>query len=159
MTGFDLGLLIPLAAFAMVSWLVYTVIQALRFWMQQRASNQFQAKLLDRIGSVGELGAFLNSEGGERFLQTLQVESAGPQLRILRAMQSGVVITALGAGLLLYGWFTPQFARAVLLVAVVFLALGIGFLVSAKVSYRLSRDMGLLDADARRAATRTDQTT
>ena len=63
------GLLIPLGAFVMVSWIVYTIVNGLRMWHQQRMLGQFQTKLLERIGSVNELGAFLNTEAGVAFSQ------------------------------------------------------------------------------------------
>jgi len=93
----------------MVSWLVYTIVDGLRRWHQQRTLSQFQAKRLDRIGSVNELGAFLNTDARTRFLKRLTTvnEAAGPELRILRAIQSGAVMTTLGIGLYLYGWMTP----------------------------------------------------
>ena len=108
--SYVVGLLIPLGAFTMISWIVYTVVNGLRMWYQQRMLNQFQTKLLERIGSVNELGAFLNTEAGTRFLKGLTtVTEAGspPQARILRAVQSGAVLATVGIGLYLYGWMTP----------------------------------------------------
>jgi hypothetical protein len=148
------GLLVPLGAFVMVSWLVYTIVNGLRRWHQQRALSQFQTKLLDRIGSVNELGAFLNTEAGASFLKgltTVAEEGAGPQARILRAVQSGAVLATLGVGLYLYGWLTPtipgDLTNGINAVATIFFGVGVGFLAAAALSYRLSKQMGLLSTD------------
>ena len=145
-----IGLFVPLGAFVMVSWVVYTVVTGLRLWHQQRVLNQFQTRLLERIGSVNELGAFLNTEAGARFLKGLTTvnEAAGPHIRILRAAQSGAVLTMLGLGLFVYGWFTPtvpgEVTNTVNALATIFFGLGAGFLGAAALSYRLSKQMGLL---------------
>jgi hypothetical protein len=151
------GILIPLGAFVMVSWIVYTTVNGLRRWHQQRMLSQFQTKLLDRIGSVNELGAFLNTEAGASFLKgltTVTEAGTGPHGRILRAVQSGAVLATLGVGLYLYGWLTPtipgELTNAINAVATIFCGIGVGFLVSAALSYRLAKQMQLLDAEQQR---------
>jgi len=148
------GILVPLGAFCMVSWIVYTVVTGLRRWHQQRMLGQFQTKLLDRIGSVNELGAFLNTDAGARFLKgltTVNEAGVGTHARILQAVQGGAVLATMGVGLYLYGWFTPQIAyemtNALNLIATILFATGAGLLGSAAISYRLSKQMGLLEAD------------
>ena len=146
-------ILIPLGGMAMSAFVVYTTVEGLRRWHQQRVLNQFQTKLLDRIGSVSELGAFLNTEAGARFLKGLTTVSqpAGPQVRILRATQSGAVLATLGLGLYLYGWLTPtvrgEVTNGINAVATILFGIGAGFLISAALSYRLSKQMGLLSTD------------
>ena len=148
-----IGLFVPLGAFVMVSWVVYVIVSGIRRWHQQRMLNQFQTKLLERIGSVNELGAFLNTEAGARFLKVLTSadEAAVPQTGMLRAVQSGAVLATLGLGLYVYGWMTPTVpggvTNAVNALATIFFALGVGFLVSVALSLRLSRRLGLLKGD------------
>jgi hypothetical protein len=150
-----IGLFVPLGAFVMVSWVVYVIVSGIRRWHQQRMLNQFQTKLLERIGSVNELGTFLNTETGTRFLKVLTSvdEAAAPQTRMLRAVQSGAVLATLGIGLYLYGWMTPTvpggITNAVNALATIFFALGVGFLISVALSLRLSRRLGLLKDDER----------
>src|ERR1700741_2073483 len=102
----DEDILIPIAGMVMTAFVVYTIVEGIRRWHQQRVLNQFQIKLLDRIGSGTDLAAFLNTEAGARFLKGLTTlsETAGPHVRILRAIQSGAVLATLGLGLYLYGW-------------------------------------------------------
>lgn len=157
-----LGDLIPFGAFAMVSWVVYViVVTGFQAWYQRRTQSQFQSKMLDKIGSVTELGAFLNTEAGTRFLQGLSSEVASPHLRILRAVQSGAVLSTLGIALYLYGWVTPtlqgEATNVINALATIFLGLGVGFLTSAALSYRLSKQMGLLSTDQQRNRESTAQ--
>jgi len=152
----DLGDLIPFGAFAMVSWIFFVIVDGIRRWHQQRVLGQFQSKILDRIGSVNELGAFLNTDAGGRFLKGLTTlsEPAHPGARILRAVQSGAVLATVGLALYLYGWMSPTVSgdvtNGINAVATILFGLGAGFLVSAAVSYRLSERMGLLGQDDRR---------
>jgi hypothetical protein len=151
-----LGNLIPFGAFAMVSWVIFVIVDAIRRSHQQRVLGQFQSKMLDRIGSVSELASFLNTEAGSRFLKDLTTvnDVASPQSRILRAVQSGAVLSTLGIALYLYGWFTPttsaDLSNTISAIATIFFGLGVGSLISAALSYRLSERMGLLSGDERR---------
>ena len=78
-------------------------------------------------------------------------EVASPQSRILRAVQSGAVLSTLGIALYLYGWFTPttsaDLSNTINAIATIFFGLGVGSLISAALSYRLSERMGLLSGD------------
>ena len=144
-----IGLFVPLGAFVMVRWVVYVLVSGIRRWHQQRMLNQFQTKLLDRIGSVNELATFLNTEAGTRFLKGLtSVDEVTPQTRMIRGVQSGAVLATLGIGLYLYGWMTPTIpggvTNAINALGTIFFALGVGFLVSVALSLRLSRRLGLL---------------
>lgn len=149
----DEDILIPIAGMVMTAFVVYTIVEGIRRWHQQRVLNQFQIKLLDRIGSVSDLASFLNTEAGARFLKGLTTlsETAGPHVRILRAIQSGAVLATLGLGLYLYGWLTPtvrgEVTNSINAIATILFGIGAGFLISAAVSYRLSKQMGLLSTD------------
>jgi hypothetical protein len=146
----------PWGAFLMVSWLVYTVVNGLRRWHQQRVLNEFQTKLLDRISSVSELGAFLNTDAGARFVKGLTTvsEPVRPHNRIVGAVQSGAVLGTLGTGLFLYTWLNPALDHDALLtlnaIATAFVGLGVGFLFAAALSYWMSKQMGLLTRDEHR---------
>jgi predicted phage tail protein len=147
--------LIPFGAFLMVSWIVYTVVNGIRLWYQQRTLSQFQTKLLDRIGSVNELGAFLNTEPGARFLKGLTTvnEAGRPHTRIVGALQSGAVLGTLGGALFLYSSWTTLSSgvtNAINAVATAFAGLGVGFLFAAGLSYWMSRQLGLLTPEEQR---------
>jgi heme/copper-type cytochrome/quinol oxidase subunit 3 len=73
-----------------------------------------------------------------------------PVNRILWSMQAGIVIAAAGIGL----WFAKnnvieEAAQPLYVVAMLAIALGVGFVVSSIVAYAFSRQLGLLDTEPR----------
>ena len=55
-------ILIPLGGMLLSGWIIYTIIAGIQNWHQRRTQAIFQSKMLDKIGSVNELGTFLNTE-------------------------------------------------------------------------------------------------
>jgi hypothetical protein len=118
-----------------------------------RARADLETRLLDRLGSGREVVEFCQTEGGKQFIEALSmgtIESpaskGSPLDRILSSIQKGIILTLLGLGfLVLAGRFHGDGPGNVFMViGVVGLSLGIGFLLSAGVSYRLSKSMGIL---------------
>jgi len=118
-----------------------------------RARADLQTKLLDRLGSGREVVEFCQTEGGKQFIEALSmgtIESpaskGSPTERILGSIQKGIILTLLGLGFLSLAWkyHRDDPGDVFMVIGVVGLSLGIGFLLSAGVSYRLSRSMGLL---------------
>lgn len=136
--GVLVGTLIPLGSFALVAligWLIYRRSQA-----RTQARTEFHRQLLDKFTSGGEFAAFLNSSGGQRLLEDLWSQRVNAKERIVRSMQRGVVLTVLGLGVMglsirNHGMVFP---------GAIVLALGVGFLISTAMSYRLSKKLGLL---------------
>ena len=74
----------------------------------------------------------------------------GLHVRILRAVQSGLVLLAFGVGLFLFANARDLPGRAddgVVLFGTVATSIGIGLLLSASASYGLSKRMGLVDGE------------
>jgi len=143
--------LIPISLFAAIAWIVHVIVEGYRRRQQMRMAAEFHGKLLERIGSTQEFGEFLNTPGGARFLESLTIErESGPHVRILRAVQSGLVLLALGVGLFLFAGSRslPEPAGdSVRLFGTVATCIGVGLLLSASASYGLSRRMGLIDGE------------
>jgi hypothetical protein len=144
--------------FTLVGWLGRALIDY-RTW--QRASKiqaDAHAKLVDRLTSNEDLLAYLQSPAGQRATMSatrpgldIAVRAVGaPVNRILWSVQAGVVLAAGGLGL----WFAKasvieEAAQALNVVAVLAVALGVGFVASALVAYGLSRQLGLLESEPR----------
>jgi hypothetical protein len=146
-------ILLGLGFFSMIAWIVYVVVDGNRRKERLKVFTEFHSKLIERMGSSSEFAAFLQSEGGRRFLDSLSVEKGHPADRILNAVQTGLVLTALGIGFFVAGsdlavnfhrvnteWDVNGFRVA----GSIFGSLGIGFLLSAVSSYVLARSMGIL---------------
>lgn len=134
-------------------WLVKTVLEQRRWSRLSRVQTDVHSKLLDRFSSNEDLLAYMQTSPGKRFLEAapIPVDAApsrgmgAPVSRILWSVQAGVILSALGVGLQwVRGYVAPVVAPPLLVMGVVALSIGIGFVVSAIVSYALSRRLGLL---------------
>lgn len=109
-------------------------------------------KMLEKLGSVQDFSALLQTEAGAKFMQQMAsdppMEGPGPQRRILMAAQTGAVLICLGLGLLALGLFQPmpgEGREGLTTLGVISLSLGVGFVVSSITAYRLSATLGLLN--------------
>jgi hypothetical protein len=138
------AVLAPLGFFGMIGWIVHVIVDGRRRRERLKVFTEFHTRLLDRIGSTREFGEFLQTDGGTRFLETLSLEGSAPKLRILRSIQAGIVLLALGVGLLMLGRMYQWDEEGFTVMGTIALSLAVGFLASSAVSYRLSKSMGLL---------------
>jgi hypothetical protein len=109
-----------------------------------------QNRLLDKFGSSSELLAYLESEPGRRLAQ---VPGSGPRhiyLRILSAIQAGVVLIVVSSTILLAKRFAENShdQHRMAFISTVGLGLGAGFLASAGVTYIMARVWRLLKEDS-----------
>jgi len=136
-----LALLVPFALFALIFgivWLAYRNRQA-----KVRAQAEFHKQLLDKFGSGREFSEFLESKGSRQFLDAMWAQNPGRHGQVLATMRNGVVMTALGLGMLALSWTNASIeeftASGFRIPGVLVLALGIGFLLSSAISHRLSK--------------------
>ena len=141
--------------FIMIGFIAWVVVNGWQRRLHLKLTTDFNSRLLERIGSVKDFSDFLQTEGGTRFMDSLTVERAAarPQDGILRAVQIGIVLLTLGVGLMALAWyFTARSTRfddyeGLTIVGAIALSLGVGFVLSAVASYRLARNLGVLDRD------------
>lgn len=137
-----------------LAWLVKTLIDYRRWLRTSRVQTEVHTKLLDRFASSEELLTYIQTPAGRRFLESspipLDAESrpalSAPLGRILWSIQIGLVLASGGCGLLYVGnrQATSYTAEPLLAIGALGIALGVGFVVSAIVSYLLSSRLGLL---------------
>jgi hypothetical protein len=141
-------IIIAPAAFFTVAFIVYTIAEGFRRRSQARMVTDFHTRLLDRIGSAKEYGEFFASDAGKRFIDALSAtETQSPQIRILKSVQLGLVLLALGIGLFILTdqrTFSIEAADGLVVTATVTAAIGAGLIVATVISYLLSWQMGLL---------------
>ena len=120
--------------------------------------SDFNSKLLDRLGSVKDFHEFIQTEAGAQLMTSMGTEpdAPGPQERILRATQLGIVLLSLGIGLFLVGRYAgltdPDGRAGFMAIGGITLSLGIGFMISAAASYRIASMLGLLQPRSLRRA-------
>lgn len=126
------------------------VLAAIERWRREKHRLELQKTILERVGSVKDLGEFLTTEQGERFLGNLAPPQFRPQLRTLSAIGTGIVFLIVGMFLMfaLHTKFLGAPASrstppALLMGVLLLVAIGIGLLVSAVVSFFVARRLGL----------------
>lgn len=150
-------------AIGLLTWLIRTFIDYRRWNHLAKVQQEVHSKLLDRFGNNEELMAFISTPAGSKFLQeapiTLEVGAgtramAAPLSRILWSIQAGLVLAAAGGGFMIASSrMTEDMYLPTEVMGIVAAALGVGFVVSAGVSYVLSWKLGLLDrAETKRTA-------
>ena len=144
-----------LAVVAMLIWLARLLLENRRWARVFHMQSEVHSKLLDRFASSEELLHYMETEPGKRFLEAapIPIEFARDQrlpgglARVLGPLQIGIVLTLLGGR-------TPPAApqrqprrgllRPLLVFGMVTLMPGIGFIISALISWRISAHLGLL---------------
>ena len=139
-----------------LAWLARAAIDHRRWLRATRIQTDAHTKIVDRLSSNEDLLAYMQSATGQRFLSaSLGVPSAAdvapPQVvgapfnRILWSVQAGIVVAAAGLGLwIAKNGVIEEAAQPMLVISILAMALGIGFVVSAFASYALSRQLGLI---------------
>jgi len=150
MQGFAIFLVMGLVASVLI-WLVKTLIQYRRWSRVSRVQAEVHNKLMDRFATNEELLTYIATPSGKRFLETapLTIDTAQPSIgspavRILWSTQIGMVVMAAGIGLwVVSGNVQKDIAQPLSALGVLGVAIGLGFIASAVVSFVLSRKLGL----------------
>ena len=136
--------MIPIFLFPMIGYIIYISLTNSRRLKMARMQADMHGKLLDKFGSSQELVQYLESDAGKAFLEPPEVDKANPYRRILGSVQAGIILSLVGGVFLLFR--NQPDIQGALFIGGLLLALGLGFLISAGVSFRLSKAWGLLDA-------------
>jgi hypothetical protein len=137
------------ALFVTIGFVAWTIASNWQRHEQLREMTAFHTRVLDRIGSIKDFNDFLQTPGGAQFMNAITGDKGpnDPRQRILRAVQTGIVLSSVGSGcLLLAGLFRYQASDAFKVAGVVLLSLGIGFLLASGAAYGLSKRLGVLEA-------------
>jgi hypothetical protein len=139
-------------------WVIRTVIEH-RKWLRMSKTNvETHSKIMDRLTSNEDLLAYMESPAGRRYLEAAPIPMEGnrkmlnaPFGRILWSLQAGLVVGALGVGLI-YGStrlgssdFYSMGQVPLAIIGIAGLAVGAGFCISAFAAYGLSSRLGLFD--------------
>jgi hypothetical protein len=133
------------AMFAMFGWLGWVAFSNIRRHKIAKLQSEVQTKLIERVGSGQELLAYAQTDAGRKLLESLRVEAVSPYGRIIGALQAAIVMICLGGALLLLRGHIEGTEEGFLMFGTLITMLGIGFALSAVVSYYLSKSFGLIN--------------
>jgi hypothetical protein len=139
------AILAGIAIFVLASAMLAIMYSSAR----QRRQTDIRKALIEKFGSAQDLGSFLQSPGGQRFVSDLFSGSNSPAHSVLGSIQKGVIILLVGITLIGVG---AKSEMAIVAIGALLTSAGIGFLVSAAITRHLSRKWGLLDAPPRNDA-------
>jgi hypothetical protein len=149
------GLLVFCGLMGVLGSIVYLlrgVTDHKRWVAATKIQTEAHNKLFDRLTSHEDLMTYLQSPAGQRYLQFAPaLPDAGPRAmaapvgRIMWSAQTGIVVALGGVGLSLTRSFVmDELSQPLMVVALFAISIGIGFIISAMVSYGLSKHLGLL---------------
>ena len=143
---------VPALVFSTFSWVVWVVFHTIRRYKVAKLQNEMHKRLLEKFSSGDLFLAFLQSEAGKKFLNSLTAEQTTPYGRILSATSTGAVLIFLGAAILVLRGRVSEGQETFLVFGTVIIGIAIGFLASALTSYLLSKSWGLLNSRDARAS-------
>ncbi len=144
---------VPIVAIIMVFggavaifWVIFSTIRRLKV---ARLQSEVHKELIEKMGSSQELLTYLDSESGRQLVASIGIEhpSREPYGRILSSVQAGVILLFVGIALLILGGHFGDVAEGFYILGGLIVALGVGFLISAGLSYRLSKAFGLFERE------------
>ncbi|HXO29840.1 MAG TPA: hypothetical protein VOA80_20990 [Thermoanaerobaculia bacterium] len=139
------SMLVILGVYSLFAWVILTLLANRRLTNAARIQAELQTRLLDKLGTSQELLAYLESPAGQRLALAVTLERGNPYRRILGSVQTGLILTVVGGALLaLRGQLGAEDVHGLTFVGAIGMSLGIAFLASAYMAYRLSKAWGLL---------------
>ena len=156
--------LLPMIVFPVLTvacaWIISLIIGAFRHRASLRAQTEFHNRMIEKFGSAEEFSVFLKSEAGKSFFDRLTVEPAAPLTKILSSIKTGTILTLLGVGFFVLGVTskTEDAANALFIICTVTFMVGIGFLISSAISYRLAKTWGIISIDKKQTSSQPSST-
>lgn len=143
-------------------WLIRILLENRRWSRVFRLQSEIHAKLIDRFASNQELLHYMETEPGKRFLEAAPIpvefernqRLPGGLSRVLGPLQIGVVLTLLGLGMLILHRSLRELADPLLVFGMVTLMPGLGFIISAIITWRISERLGLMPQPAAQTSDR-----
>ncbi len=133
-------------------WLIRILLQNRRWGRIFKMQTEVHGRLIEKLGNNEELISYMNTEAGKRFLEAAPIPIDFEQdhripaalSRVLVPLQIGVVLTLLGIGLLALRHSLPDISEPLLVFGILVLMPGIGFIISAGITWLLAARLGLM---------------
>jgi hypothetical protein len=150
--------LVFLCMLSALLWLTHVLLENRRWNRIFKLQTDVHGRLIERFGTSQEVLTYMSTDAGKRFLEATPIAVGlerqqpvpSPVARVLTPLQVGVVMTLLGVGLLSLRHSLPEGANKLLVIGMVVLMPGLGFIISAGITWVLARHLGLMpDSGAR----------
>jgi hypothetical protein len=133
-------------------WVAHVLLENRRWNRIFKLQTDVHGRLIERFGTSQEVLTYMSTDAGKRFLEATpiavgferQAPVPSPVARVLTPLQIGIVMTLLGAGLISLRHSIADGGVALLVLGMVVLMPGIGFIISAGVTWVLARHLGLM---------------
>jgi hypothetical protein len=116
-------------------FLIFTILRSTQQTVIRKA-------LIEKFGSAQDLGELLQTPGGQRLLADLSTSGGSPLQSVLSSVQKGLIALLVGLGAMFVGGVSSHTEMVIL--GSLFACAGLAFLISAGVTYRLSKSWGLI---------------
>jgi hypothetical protein len=133
-------------------WLTRQFIENRRWGRIFKLQSEVHGRLIDKFGSNQELGAYMETEAGKRFLEAAPIPvSLGQEqrmpnaiARVLTPLQIGIVLVLLGIGFYMLRNVRSEMHEPMLVLGTIALMPGLGFIISAGITWFLAGRLGLI---------------
>jgi hypothetical protein len=138
--------------FLAIVWVVRIFVDSRRWNRTFKQQSEIHSRLIEKLGTSQELVAYMETEAGKRFLMASPI-AAGPEFgqqmpntvsRVLTSLSTGIVLALVGVGFLLLRNAGPDTPEPMLITGTLLLMPGIGFILSAGVTWVLAKRLGLM---------------
>ncbi len=126
----------------LVGWLAWVMNRVSH--LKVKAQVEFQTRLLEKIHSAQDVAQLMQSEEGRQFIEAFSVKHPALMEEILGSVRKGVICTMVGLGGLLLRLIFPMGFGVFIIASILTGAIGVGFLISSVITYRLSKSWGLI---------------
>jgi hypothetical protein len=133
-------------------WLLRVFMENRRWNRIFKLQSEVHGRLIDKFSSTQELSGYMETEAGKRFLEAAPIPVNFEQdrrvpnavARVLTPLQIGVVLVLLGIGMLLLRHAGRDLATPMLVFGTITMMPGIGFILSAGITWVLAARLGLM---------------
>ena len=135
--------LVPIAVFTMIGFIVWVIFSSVRRYKTAWVQGEVAKTMLMRFDSAQAMLAYVETEGGKKFLSSLAQESGTAYGSILDCIRWGLIFLIVGRTLC---WMHAAgiVDHDVQVMGILAVALGVGLESAAVVSFYASRALGLV---------------
>jgi hypothetical protein len=133
-------------------WLMRQFLENRRWGRIFKLQSEVHGRLIDKFSSNQELSGYMETEAGKRFLEAapipvgIEPDQRMPNAiaRVLTPLQIGVVLVLLGVGFFMLRHVRTEMYEPMLVLGTVALMPGLGFIISAGITWFLAGRLGLI---------------